>query len=306
MIEIFFLIVPSFIVIFAGSLLKAFKIADDVWTDVLNKYGLWIGFPSLIFETLIRLSKDELINASNLLIVNALFLIFLFLLTLSLMKLLKFNEVLTNTFSICIFFGNVAYLGYPVIMSVFPQKESELSIIISVYVMVLFTIGVGWLEYSRCRRLKLSRIILRLLANPFIISIVLGILFVILGIRVPDFLKKTLFILKSSASPVVLIALGVFIYRKINIKNVLVPVLVLSVVKLIVVPFLFTSLLILTVGIKGYSMSIIDSAMPLAVTPFALSSVYKLDKDIISNAIIVSTIISLITLPFLMNIIKAL
>ncbi len=38
--------------------------------------------------------------------------------------------------------------------------------------------------------------------------------------------------------------------------------------------------------------------MPLAITPFALSDKYFLNKVFISRAIVLSTILSIITLPF--------
>ena len=306
MFEIFILILPSFIVIAVGGFIRGIRIADEKWVDILNRYGLWVGFPSLIFETLIRINRSDLAGKTDVFIANFAFLLGLFILTIVIMKLLKFSRVLINTFAICIFFGNVSYLGYPVVMSVFPERESELSIIISIYVMVLFTLGIGWLEYSKNRKLNLYRLLIKFITNPFIIAIVLGLIFIFFDIKTPVYIKRALEIMKASASPVVLIALGIFIFRRIDLKKVAVPVISLSILKLVVVPLIYITILYFFGDMDRFNVSVIESAMPLAITPFALSSIYDLDREIIGNSIVLSTLISMVTLPMFINLTKIL
>ncbi|MBI5728261.1 MAG: hypothetical protein HY984_00740, partial [Candidatus Magasanikbacteria bacterium] len=45
-----------------------------------------------------------------------------------------------------------------------------------------------------------------------------------------------------------------------------------------------------------FRVSVIEAAMPLAITPFALAQVYPLDKRIIATTTIISTILSPLTL----------
>ena len=47
-----------------------------------------------------------------------------------------------------------------------------------------------------------------------------------------------------------------------------------------------------------FSASIIEAAMPLAITPFALADIYKLNKGFIARSIVLSTILAIITIPF--------
>ena len=304
-VQIFFLILPSFIVIALGSFLKMVNVAKDSWVDILNKYGLWIGFPSLIFETLIRLDRSRVVSKLDIFYVNILFLLFLILIALSITKIFDLRRKLANTFIICIFFGNVAYLGYPVVMSIFPNREAELSIIISIYVLVLFTIGIGWLEFSRDSKINIIKLMWNFLKNPFIIAITLGIVFLILGIRLPSYIEKAFVMLKASASPVVLFALGIFIYRKISLKKIFIPVLFLTAIKLILVPSIFLTGAVIFKNVNKFSVSIIESAMPLAITPFALASMYDLEKETIGTAIVFSTVVSMLTLPIFIFLIRS-
>ena len=306
MIQILFLILPSFIVIALGAFLKMIKVANDSWVDILNKYGLWVGFPSLIFETLIRLDKSRVVVKLDVFYINIIFLLLLIITAIIITKAIKIRKRLANTFIICVFFGNVAYLGYPIIMSVFNNREAELSIIISIYVLVLFTVGIGWLEFSRSNEINIFRLLLNFLKNPFIIAITVGILFLVFDIKLPSYIEKAFVMLKASASPVVLIALGIFIYRKISLRNVFAPVLLLTFIKLIVVPLIFLMGSLIFNDINKFGVSVIESAMPLAITPFALSSMYDLEKETIGTAIVFSTLISMITLPFFIYLVKGL
>ena len=305
MIQIFFLILPSFIVIALGGFLKMVNVAKDSWVDILNKYGLWVGFPSLIFETLIKLDKNRVVSKIDIFIVNLIFLVFLIILAISITKLSGVKKKLANSFIICTFFGNVAYLGYPVVMSVFPNREAELSVIISIYVLVLFTIGIGWLEFGRSKRINLLKLILNFVLNPFIIAITIGIIFLMFEIRLPLYIEKAFVMLKASASPVVLIALGIFIYRRISLRKIFIPVLLLTGIKLVIVPTIFLTTTLLFQSVGKLSVSIIESAMPLAITPFALSSMYDLEREVIGTAIVFSTLLSMVTLPIFIYLVRS-
>jgi hypothetical protein len=50
--------------------------------------------------------------------------------------------------------------------------------------------------------------------------------------------------------------------------------------------------------------SLIESAMPLAITPFALADTYELDKEFIARSIVLSTIVAVLTLPFWISLVQ--
>ena len=146
------LIVPIFLLIAAGAVLKLMRVADDAWVEVLNRYGLYIGFPSLIFLNLIGLAPEDLTEKAVVFLVNAALLIVILLAALGIALLLKLPQKVVNTVMIAAFFGNVAYLGYPVVTSVYPDKGPETTIIISIYSLILFSLGIFILEIRRHHR----------------------------------------------------------------------------------------------------------------------------------------------------------
>jgi predicted permease len=75
-------------------------------------------------------------------------------------------------------------------------------------------------------------------------------------------------------------------------------VITFTVVTLFILPGLFyLGLKIFATDLSKYIPSMIEIAMPLAITPFALSDKFGLDKKFIARAIVLSTILSIITIP---------
>jgi predicted permease len=298
--EILVRILPIFLILGFGAVLRGVKAADDGWVDILNKYGLYVGFPALVLDNLGQVSREDFVVGLKTYGVNIALLVFIIAATWSAVKLLKLERDLANSYVISGFFGNIAYLGYPVITSVYSGVQVEMSILVAIYVVLLFTVGVGILEASKVHKFRILPLLLNIVKNPLLIATGAGILMVLVDLHFPFSLGEALRILKASVSPVVILALGIFIVRKIRLREVYGHVFGISVLRLFVIPLLFFA-----VGkglrlLPGFSISVILSGMPLAVTPFALSSIYPLDKNVIGSAIVLSTLLSIVTLPLMM------
>ncbi len=50
-----------------------------------------------------------------------------------------------------------------------------------------------------------------------------------------------------------------------------------------------------------FAVSVFQAGMPLAVTNFVLAEKYDLDKALIANSIFMTTLLSLFTIPLLIN-----
>ena len=302
MIEVLIVIAPLFLIIFIGALLRWAKIADDNWSSVLNSFALKIGLPALIFSAL---SKTNFVfsEQSELIYANSLFLIVSFVVAYIVAKLLRLNSKNLRTLFICLAFGNVAYLGIPTLIQIFGESILSIaSLIVAIYVFWMFTVGIGFLDYSTQRNKKgiIKKILFDLVKNPLLISVVLGLLVAGLGISIPDILSKSITMISASVTPTVLIVIGLFIGKsKIGDPKKWIPVFLFTLTTLIVLPALFYfGLKLFGFAPSQFSTSIIDAAMPLAITPFALADVYKLNKGFIARSIVMSTILAIVTIPF--------
>ncbi|MFW6180776.1 MAG: AEC family transporter [Spirochaetota bacterium] len=296
-------ILPVFLVLGAGAGLRAAGVADDRWTEVINRYALYAGFPVLIFANLAGIGRSALAGMFPVVWLNAALMAGLIGVTAATARLAGLPRKRANTYVICLFFGNVAYLGYPVVTSVYPETEVLVSILVSVYVAVLFTGGVFVLELSRKQRGSVVSILGGMVKNPFIVAVAAGFAAIYTGVSLPQPAARAMDMIRASVSPMVLVALGVFLVRRIDLRSLLRPTLVLSMLKLAAVPAFFYLVLrsALPPGTPGTALqvSVLEAAMPVAVTPFALSTVYPLDRELVGSSIVLSTLLSALTLPLL-------
>ena len=112
--------------------------------------------------------------------------------------------------------------------------------------------------------------------------------------------------ISASVTPVVLLVIGIFIGgSQLGKISEWAFVFLFSVITLLVLPAIFYFILkILGYTPYNFSISVIELAMPSAITPFALADEYHLNKKFIAHSIILSTILSILTLPFWMSVLS--
>lgn len=305
MLEILFTVSPLFILIFLGSLLRILKIADEDWIEVLNKFGLMVGFPAIIFQSLVNVDIGGMISI-DILLYNLILLAVVMLSGLGITHALGLDTKIRNSYMMCIAFGNVAYLGYPFITSVLPNSSGSVSLHIAVYIFIVFTLGLFILEISlnagKKKKLDILKLITNCLKNPLLLAVIFGIGFLYFDIPIPQVIDASLGMLAKSASPVVLLALGMFIARKISFDNSFTHATIIALLSLIAMPLGFMAFGNLMQFGSAFQISILQAAMPLAITPFALAEIYPLDKKVIATAIMISTVGAVITLPYFVSI----
>ncbi len=302
MIQILSAIAPLFLIIFASAILQKTRNIGDDWGKVLNDFVLNIGLPVLIFSVLAKASFSFTAEAP-LIISNSIFLLLSFILAIAVGKLLRLKKQMFLTLFICFVFGNIAYLGIPVLSQVAGVEIlPKVSLIIAIYLFWLFTIGIGYLDYSVRKNKKdvLKNMLTNFTKNPLLLSVILGLIVGSLQITMPSILVRSLDMISASVTPIVLVVIGLFMGTlQIGKLSKWIPVLIFSLFTLLVLPagFYFGTKLFGHAP-SDFSVSIIEAAMPLAITPFALADKYKLNKVFIARSIVLSTILSVITLPF--------
>lgn len=308
MAQILLIIAPVFIIIFASALLQRFKNIGDNWAVVLNEFALKIGLPVLIFSALAKTHFSFSVQAP-IIFSNSLFIIGGFFVFLIIGKILQFKKQMLRTFVICLMLSNVAYLGIPTLVQIYGVDIlPTASLIVAIYLFWVFTIGIGYLDITQQRRKRdvLSDMMKNLFTDPLIIAIVLGIIISSLNIEIPSILMTSMDMITASVTPTVLIVIGLFIGKsKIGKLKEWIPVLLFSLMTLMILPAVFyLGLRFLGISPHQFSSSIIEAAMPLAITPFALSDRFGLNKEFIARSIVLSTILAVISLPFWISILQ--
>lgn len=269
----------------------------ETWTSVLNKFALYLALPALIFSSLVEAERQSL-PSLELILFTAVLLLATLGIVYAVASTLHTSVKIRNTYLFGTFFGNIAYIGPPFLVALYGTDIlGSLSIIIAIHIAIAFSIGLFILETSKPVHSGLTTVLKTLIKNPILLSVLVGLIILLTGIQLPASVIQAIHMLGASASPVVLIALGTFIATEWDPRAHIGHVVAISLLKLMAMPLLF-----LFVGISMVApsvirdISILEAAMPVAITSFALAEHYPIDKKIIANAIILSTLLSIITL----------
>jgi len=197
-----------------------------------------------------------------------------------------------------IIFGNAAFLGFPLCYGLFGETGLfYASIYSAVQDVFLWTMGVGIVSREKN---KISR-----LFNINLIAILAGIILLMTGIRFPDFIKDSLMVIGKTTIPLALIIVGSGFYAvKLTLKElkiILMPV----ILKLVLIPLIAVLALSLlnAESIVKYIL-LIELSMPCAASIVALCTNYGRDYKFASQTVMISTLISLISIPLWLFIFK--
>jgi len=295
-------VLPLFLVIVAGLLFSRTKAASITWIDVLNKYALWIGFPALVIASLMKLELNGQ-SYTGLILTNSVYIVICMLLAFPIAGIFKLTSKVKRSLFLILSFGNVAYLGIPVLHNAFGDSVLPVAAIISaVYVFWLLTLGIILIEINGEEKLNVKKLIFSLMKNPLLLSVFAGLFIVFFNIKLPEIIEKTITLFSNSVTAVVLFSLGIFLglHKTGKLKDWL-TAFTFSIVTLLVLPFIFY-LAIKNTGMDSLQLkaTIIDSAMPLGLTPYALSVQYNLEVMLVSRIVVLATILSVIVIPMWM------
>jgi hypothetical protein len=293
-------VLPLFLVIFSGILLSRSKSAGSHWVDVLNQYALKVGLPALVIASLIKIDPSTG-NYATLIIVNSVWFVASMLLAFPLAYCFKLKKGVRAALVMILSYGNVAYLGIPVLNNSFGKQAVPIAGVISaVYIFWLLTFGITLIEWGNENRLDMGKLMVRQLKNPLMLSVFIGLLLVVLKINLPPFLIQTVNLFAGSVTAVVLFSLGIFLgLHSAGTRKEWGLAVIWSLVILIILPSGFW-LIARKTGMDDLSMkaSVLEAAMPLGLTPYAMASQYKLETHLIARVVVTSTLISMLVIPF--------
>lgn len=295
-------VLPLFLVIAAGIIFSRFKFNSENWIDVLNKYALYIGFPALVVASLMYLEIGEK-SYSKLIVYTSIYIISCMLLAFPIAKIFRLSKTMLRSMFLILPFGNIAYLGIPVLQSAYGDEILPVAAIISaIYIFWLLTLGIILIEVFGEDRLYPKKLAFSLIKNPLLISVFVGLIIVFFNLKIPDFAEKTIQLFAGSVTAVVLFSLGIFLgMQKVgNIKE-WSGVFAFVAFTMLILPFIFNLFLRFSnFDAHLLKASIIDAAMPLGLTPYALSELYKLETKLVARIVVLGTMLSLIITPLWM------
>ena len=313
MVELLYAVLPVFLLVLLGSVCRLASARCATWEHGLNQFGLYVAFPALIIHSLLKVRGNFTLDG-EIYLLNTAILVLLIAIPWVVTRALKTETKLANTWIICIFVGNIGYLGFPIITRMLggdahltpAMIETSLALHISLYNIVLFSLGLFILEHSKGSHGGSLRILRSVGTNPLLLSVVAGVALAVFDIPLPKAVEDVIALLSNSATAVVLFGLGLFLPDVRFERTTLGHVIALTTISLIAVPAFFLGAYALFNPGREFLVSILEGAMPLAVSPFVLGTSYPLDRPIIAGSILVSTALSVVTIPVILKLAQSL
>lgn len=257
-------------------------------TDLISALITNIGTPSLIFYTLyddgLKIADFGVMALAATLVIAACAVVGVIVLRLAGLSL--------RAYAPSIMFSNAGNMGLPLSLLAFGPPGLALAIVFFTVAAVLqFTFGVAIASGSMSPG--------RLLRMPIIYAVLLALIVMWLGLKVPEVAINTVRLLGGMTIPMMLITLGISL-AKLKVSSIGRSV-GLSVLRL-ALGFAVGWLVAAALGFEGVERGvlILQSAMPVAVFNYLFAQRYNSEPEEVAGMVVLSTALSFVTLPALL------
>jgi hypothetical protein len=296
---------PIFAIMAAGYAAGRFRVLGSESSEALNRFVYFVALPALFFVSMARVSLAEVFNlpflgaygggAAATFVIAVVVAKYAFPNRLGALGLAGLSAI----------FANTGYMGIPLLLLAYGEAgmlPAIISTILNGAVIMAFGIVLLELDVHQGKGgLTVMKNVLRgVVRSPLVLSAVAGLAVSGFGIPLPQALGTFCDILGASAGPCALFAIGLFMVGKSPTAGAT-EVSWLVFLKLLVQP-LITWLLafhLFTMEPVWAAGAVIQSALPTGALVFVLAQQYGIYVQRSTAAIMVSTVISLVTLSAL-------
>lgn len=289
MLDILNIVLPTFIVILIGFLLGKKTRLD---ASALVEVSFYVGLPALAFTSM--LDKDiVLLDAGKIWASSIIIMFGCGIIAFIVFKILRQRH---SGLYIPISIMNTVNIPFPIIYLVYGAEGLFAATLFYIpNVIIVYSLGI-YIASKRPWRESLVEV----LKVPTLYAAVAGLIVNLCRISVPEIIVRPLDFIGMMAIPLVLLILGLNLA---SVKITSLPTtLVASVIRVgggLLLGFLVVNLFDLTGILRA--VVILDSAMPAAVNSALIASKYRNEPDLVSSVVFVTTVASLVVIPFLLN-----
>ena len=302
MVEIFLRTLPFFAIIGLGYWAGKTRFFTEEATAYLTKFVFYFALSAMLFRFSANLPLAEVFNGR--LIAGYLWgSAFVYGIATAVGFLRGLNVPTAAIEAQCAVIGNVGFLGLPMFALLFGEASiGPLMLVLATDLVVFSSLIVILINGGRDGRLTtgtLKLIGLGLVKNPMIVSISLGLAWSALALPIPDPMNNFLSILGGAATPGALFAIGASLASK-SAERVQIAAW-LSFCKLFLHPIFVGIATLLLFPLDAYSATVVISAaaLPVAGNVYMLAQHYGIAPHRVSAAILLSTAVSILTVPLI-------
>lgn len=299
-------VLPSFIIIICGYITRHINLIDDHTLEKMNIVTFKTFLPLLLFYNVYNTKLEGVFNL-KLMIFAPLAVLITCIAMCVIIPIFEKENRKRGVLIQAIFRSNFVLFGLPIVLSLCGEENAGVtSLLIAVIVPMFNFLAVIVLEIFRGGKININKILRGILSNPLILSSICGIVFLLLRIKLPHAIDKSVSDMSKVATPLALFILGgSFKFNEIkgNLKYIIMGV----GGKLIVVPAIFIPIAI-ALGFRNVELAtlMIMLSAPTAVSSFTMAQQMDGDGELAAQLVVFSSAFAVVTIFFWVFIIKQL
>jgi len=297
-------VLPLLAVMLAGYFAGRLRLLPENGSKVLSRFVFLVSMPAFIFISLARIAVEDFFNWPYLAVLGGGMLAIYGLAIIVARFAFPGNLTAHGLHALCAMFSSTAYIGLPLILIVFGEAGLVAGIIGAVITGAVFmpmTIVLAEIDRRRAGRKIARDSLLAVMRNPLLSATAAGLLVSASGLEVAVPLASFCELLGRAFIPCALFAAGLFI-SGCSVRGETREISWLVFVKLLLHPLVTWWLAYHVFALDGIlpAVAVLQAALPAGVPVFVLAQHYGIFVSRSSAVIVVSTVISLLTLPVLL------
>ncbi len=294
-------------VVIIGVIASKFSIITTDSKNMLSKVIFNITLPLMLFTNFLKMDATPrlITNSFIVLLVSVSVILFMFLVGWLTTRLLSIKGSDAAVFRTHSMFGNTIYLGVPLISALYGEEGLlYASMFILISNLIMWTGGVIVLSHGNTVPWRKS---IRKVINPNTAAIILGLLFFMLSIRLPEIIITPMTELGQTTTWLAMLYIGSMLAFT-NISGLLGKrdLYILSFNRLLLIPAALVLIFYLSGTIPGLSADklvssviVLETAMPCMASVVIMAKELEADDHLAVGNVFISTLLSILTLPLI-------
>lgn len=302
--SIFNQVLILFAVLVAGYFLRKGELLDENATDRITTLVVKVTSPLLIVDAMSQPTTLAFSSVGLILLVSAGVYAYLMVMAFILPGMLRVRSRNLGVFRFMTVFGNVGFMGFPVLMAVYGKEAIFIASIFNLpFNVLVYTLGIFFITAGQN---KAQPFHWRILVNPGTVAVLAGLVLFGLRIELHPVVSGTVSMLGGLTTPLSMLVLGasmIFVDFRLLLLNF--RIYIFSVVRLLVVP----ALVLVVLSAMGFSglmlgVPVIITGMPVASMSVMMAREYEGDTALAAEGVFISTAMSLGTIVVLSYLIE--
>ncbi len=286
-------IVPLVLIIFLGSAMRTLKILDEADAHVLNQLIINITLPAMIF-----LAGYRAIPSISLFVLPFIgWIVILSSLSIAIVvgKLLKLRPPLYGGFLLAAAAGNSGYLGYPLTVALFGESNLVRAVFYDIFATVLFVFTIGLAIADAYGTEEGIEKVRAFFSFPPLYA--LGIGFALHRFELSALMVTVLEQIASPTIPLILISVGLSLQAR-DLQRYAAVSIAASFIRLAWSPLVALFLTrALSLSPLDAGITVLEASTPSILLSYVFAMRYGLDTEGVATIIVVTTVLSVLTVP---------